>query len=173
MKTAIYCRTSTRDQHPENQKVELEKYAKGMGYDYEIFVEQESTRKTRPIKNKIFQDAIRKKYDLIITWKLDRWARSLQELINDFDILKSNNVQFYSYKEGIKLDNNPANNLMISIIGALAQFERDVIRERTLAGLDRTKANGTRLGRPKGSKDKGRRRTSGYLLRWQKEKVEV
>ena len=149
MKVAIYCRTSKIDQNPENQKIELEKYAKAMGYDYKIFEEQESTRKTRPVKNDIFQDALRKKWDLILVWKLDRWARSMQELINDLELLRQNNVQFKTLKENIVLDDNPTNKLMINILSAFAQFERDIIRERTMAGLERARQEGKKLGRPK------------------------
>lgn len=149
MRAVIYCRTSKTDQNPENQKIELERYTKAMGYDYDIFEEQESTRKTRPIKNQLFQDAISRKYDLILVWKLDRWARSLQELINDLNILKQHDVQFFSLKDNLKLDDNPSNMLMIHILGAFAEFERGIIRERTLAGLERARAQGKKLGRPR------------------------
>lgn len=149
MKVAIYCRTSKTDQNPENQKIELEQYAKAMNYDYQVFEEQESTRKTRPIKNKIFQDALRKKWDLILVWKLDRWARSMQELINDLEIMRTNNVQFRTLKENLVLDDNPTNKLMINILSSFAQFERDIIRERTIAGLERARHEGKKLGRPR------------------------
>lgn len=149
MKVAIYCRVSKTDQNPENQKLELEHYAKAMNYDYEIFEEKESTRKTRPIKNKIFQESLQKKWDLILVWKLDRWARSMQELINDLYLLKQNNVQFRTLKENLILDNSPTNNLMINILSSFAQFERDIIRERTMAGLERARAEGKKLGRPR------------------------
>jgi len=167
---AVYCRVSTTDQNPENQKIELEKYAQAMGWNYEVFEEKESTRKTRPIKNKLYQEAIKKQWDGILVWKLDRWARSLQELINDLEILRNNGIIFQSYKDNITLDNSPTNNLMIHILASFAQFERDIISERTKAGLARTKSNGTKLGRPKNSKDKKRRKRSRYLLRWQKTK---
>lgn len=149
MKVAIYCRTSKTEQNPENQRLELEQYARAMGYDYQIFEEQESTRKTRPIKNKIFQEALQKKWNLILCWKLDRWARSMQELINDLEIMRQNNVQFRTLKENLCLDNNPTNNLMINILSSFAQFERDIIRERTMAGLDRARSQGKKLGRPR------------------------
>lgn len=151
-KVAIYCRTSKIDQHPENQKIDLERYAKAMGYDYKVFEEKESTRKTRPIKNKIFQDAISKKYDMIIIWKLDRWARSLQELINDLNILKQHKVQFFSLKDNIKLDDTPSNMFLIHILGAFAEFEREINRDRTMAGLARARAAGRIGGRPKKKK---------------------
>ncbi|MCK9430205.1 MAG: recombinase family protein [Candidatus Omnitrophica bacterium] len=148
MKVAIYCRTSKTEQNPENQKLELEHFAKAMNYNYSIFEEQESTRKTRPIKNNLFQEALQKKWDLILVWKLDRWARSMQELINDLELLRQNNVQFRTLKENLCLDNNPTNNLMINILSSFAQFERDIIRERTMAGLDRARTEGKKLGRP-------------------------
>lgn len=149
MKVAIYIRVSRIDLNPENQRLELEKFAKAMEWDYKVFEEKESTRKTRPIKNQIFQDAIARKYDLILVWKLDRWARSLQELINDFNILQQNKIQFRSLKDNIILDDDPRNMLMIHILGAFAQFERAMIRERTLTGLARARAEGKTLGRPR------------------------
>ena len=148
MKAAIYCRTSKIDQNPENQLIDLERYSKAMGYEYEIFQEQESTRKTRPIKQQVFQDTIGRKYDIIIVWKLDRWARSLQELINDLQVLQVNKAEFFSLKDNIKLDGSATNMLMIQVLGAFAEFERAIIRERTLAGLQRARANGVILGRP-------------------------
>ena len=154
MKIAIYIRVSKNDLKPENQRLELERYAEAMGYDFVTIEEIESTRKTRPIKNKLFQDAIARKYDLIIIWKLDRWARSLQELINDLNILKQHNVQFFSLKDNIKLDDNPSNMLMIHILGAFAEFERAIIRERTMTGLARARAEGKKLGRPKSGLNK-------------------
>lgn len=156
MKVIIYCRTSKIDQNPENQKLDLERYAQAMGYDYTTVEEQESTRKTRPVKNKILQESLMKKYDLILVWKLDRWARSLQELINDFNIMKSNKVQFQSLKDNIKLDDNPSNMLFIHILGAFSEFERAIIRERTISGLARARSQGKRLGRP--------RTKRGYVL---------
>lgn len=149
MKVAIYCRVSKIDMNPENQILDLERYAQAMGYEYSIFEELESSRKTRPIKNQIIQDAILKKFDLILVWKLDRWARSLQELINDFNIMKSNKVQFQSLKDNIKLDDNPSNMLFIHILGAFSEFERSIIRERTLAGLARARSQGRIGGRPR------------------------
>lgn len=148
MKVAIYIRVSKLDLNPENQKLELERYAKAMNWDYEFFEEKESTRKSRPIKQDIFQRACKKEFDLILVYKLDRWARSLQELINDFNILKLNKVEFRSLGENIIVNDDPRNMLMIQILGAFAEFERAMIRERTMMGLERAKAQGKKLGRP-------------------------
>ncbi len=148
-KVAIYIRVSRIDLHPENQRLELERFAGAMGWDYEIFEEKESTRKTRPIKQKLFQDALKKEYDIIMVYKLDRWARSLQELMNDLERLKANGVEFRSLGDSIIVNDDPRNMLMVQILGAFAQFERAMIRERTLLGLARARAQGKKLGRPK------------------------
>ena len=149
MKVAIYVRVSRIDLNPENQQVELEKYAKNMGWDYQIFEEKESTRKTRPVKKEVFDKACKKDFDIILIWKLDRWARSLQELINDFTILQNNKVEFRSLGENITLNDDPRNMLMIHMLGAFAEFERAMIRERTMSGLARARAEGRIGGRPR------------------------
>lgn len=149
MRTAIYIRVSRADLNPDNQKLELVNYAKAMGWDYIVFEEVESTRKTRPIKKNVFDRSCWKEFERILVWKLDRWARSLQELIYDLNILKQHKVQFISMKDNITLDDNPSNMLMIHMLGAFAEFERAMIRERTLAGLSRARAQGKKLGRPR------------------------
>lgn len=168
MKVVIYCRVSKDEQNPENQKIELERYANAMGWNYITLEEIESSRNTRPIKNKIYQDALMKKYDLILVWKLDRWARSMQELMNDFALFRQNKVQFRTLKENVILDENPANALMINILSAFADFERAVIRERTLSGLARAKAWGKISGRHPlncgcGSLDKKGEKHNGFM----------
>lgn len=149
MRIAIYIRVSRIDLHPENQLIELEQYAKGQGWEYEIFEEKESTRKTRPIKNKVYQLGCERKIDLILVYKLDRWARSLQELTNDLGILQQHKCQFISLKDNIVLNEDPRNMLMIHMLGAFSEFEREMIRERTISGLQRARAQGKKLGRPR------------------------
>ena len=167
MKYAIYCRVSTRDQHPENQHIELEEYAKRMGYKYEVFKETESTRNTRPVKQGLLQRLRKKEFDGVLIWKLDRWARSLSEMILEVKELLDKGVSFVSLKDNVDLS-SASGRLTFHIFSAFAEFERDIIRERTLLGLDRARKEGKRLGRPKGKKDnpdKPRRR-SGYYLRY-------
>jgi len=149
MKVAIYVRVSRDDLKPENQILELETYAKAMSWEYEIFEEKESTRKTRPIKKHVFDETCRKRFDRILVWKLDRWARSLQELIYDLGILQTHKAGFQSLKDNITLDDDPRNMLMIHMLGAFAEFERAMIRERTMSGLARARAEGKILGRPR------------------------
>lgn len=150
-RVAIYIRVSKIDLNPENQKLELERYAKAMNWNYTIFEEKESTRKTRPIKNQLFTEALKKRWDMIFIYKLDRWARSLQELMNDISRLQQAKVEFRSLGDNIIVNEDPRNMLMVHILGAFAEFERAMIRERTIAGLQRARAQGKKLGRP--SKD--------------------
>jgi DNA invertase Pin-like site-specific DNA recombinase len=158
MKVAIYCRVSTMEQNLNNQKLVLENYAQKMGFDYTFFEEQESTRKTRPIQYDLYQRLQKKEFDALLIYKFDRWARSSQELIGHMETLINKGVSIISYTENIDL-NSSMGKAMFTILSAFAQLERDLIRERTIAGLNRAKAWGKVLGRPKGGKDKVKRKT--------------
>lgn len=168
MKVALYVRVSTKDQHPENQLIELREYAKRHGYKYEVFEEKESTRKTRPIKQDLLNRLRKKEFDGVLIYRLDRWARSLSEMILEVTELFNKGIAFVSLKDNIDLSTS-SGRLIFHIFSALAEFEREVIRERTILGLERARKQGKRLGRPNGSKDKKTRRKSGYLLRYIKE----
>lgn len=163
-KVAIYARVSTREQTTDNQKIILLEYAKNQNWDFEFFEEQESTRKTRPIKYDLMQRLRNKEFDSVCVLKLDRWGRSTIELAGEIQELKEKGIDFISLRDNIDLS-TASGQLQFNIISAFAQFERDIIRERTLDGLARAKAEGKTLGRPKGSKDKKKRGKSGYYLR--------
>jgi len=156
MKVAIYARTSKTDMNLENQLIPLKEYCKRMNWDYEIFTEQESTRKTRPIQWDLYQRLLRKEFDGLVIYKFDRWARSTRELIEHMENLLDKGVKIYSYTENIDLSSSMGR-AMFTIISAFAQLERDIIRERTLAGLARARAQGKRLGRPPKKKTNGNR----------------
>jgi len=157
MKAAIYCRVSKRkEQTTENQILILEEYAKKSGWDSTFFIEEETSRKTRPVKQMLLEKLRQKKYDLVCVLKLDRWARSLQELIIDITELYERGIPFISVREGIDLS-TPTGKLYFHIMASFAEFERDLIRERTMDGLARAKARGIKLGRPrKAIKKQGR-----------------
>jgi DNA invertase Pin-like site-specific DNA recombinase len=152
VKVAIYVRVSTQDQVLQNQILPLKNYAERMGWEYEFFEEKESTRKTRPVKNEVYLKLLRKELDGLLIYKFDRWARSTSELISDIQTLVQRGVGIYSYSEAIDLSSSMGQ-AMLTILSAFAQLERDLIRERTLAGLARAKSQGKTLGRPKGKKD--------------------
>ncbi|MBI5065060.1 recombinase family protein [Candidatus Woesearchaeota archaeon] len=167
MKVAIYCRVSTDEQTTENQKIRLVEYAHRQGWQYEIFEETMSSRKTRPVKQHVLQLLRNREVDGLLIFKLDRWARSTQELIMDFDELYRKNINIISISDNIDLS-TATGRLQFEILACFASFERSLIRERTMEGLHRAKLQGKKLGRPSGSKDSHPRRKSGYYWRYLK-----
>lgn len=163
-KHALYCRVSTSDQHTDNQRLSLVEKARLAGWQYDIFEETESTRKTRPVKQELLNKLRKGEYSNVVVYKLDRWARSTTELILDVQELVNRGIGFISLSDNIDFT-TAAGKLHFQILSAFCEFERSLIRERTIEGLKRTKNQGTRLGRPKGSTDKKPRRKSGYLLK--------
>lgn len=161
---AIYVRVSTQDQTVENQVLRLTEYVNSKGWEYEVFSEVLSTRKTRPIKVDLLTKLRNKEYNGVIVYKLDRWARSSTELILEITELIQKGIFFYSFSENLDFS-TAAGKLHFQILSAFAEFERSLISERTREGIYRARSNGKTLGRPKGARDKSRRRKSGYLLR--------
>lgn len=148
MKFAIYARVSTDGQTVNNQVLPLVEYCKRMNYEYDIFTEVESSRSTRPIQYGLYQRLLRKDYDGLIIYKFDRWARSSSELIQHMEKLTEKGVKVFSYSESLDLGSSMGK-AMLTLISAFAQFERDIIRERTIAGLNRARKEGKILGRPR------------------------
>ena len=148
MKIAIYARVSSTDQNLENQKLPLIQYCERMSWEYELFEEKQSTRKTRPVQWDLYNRLLRKEFDGLIIYKCDRWARSTKELVEHMENLYEKGVRIYSYSENLDLSNSMGR-AMLTMISAFAQLERDIIRERTLAGLARARAQGKKLGRPR------------------------
>ena len=162
---ALYVRVSTAEQTVENQKIRLIEYAENKGCTYDIYEETESTRKTRPIKQSLLSRLRKKEYDAVVVHKLDRWARSSTELILNVKELIDKKIGFISVSDN--LDFTTASGMLhFQILSAFAEFERELIRERTVQGLQRVKAQGYRfVGRPKGAKDLRKRKNDGYILR--------
>jgi DNA invertase Pin-like site-specific DNA recombinase len=148
MRIAIYIRVSRDDLNLDNQRLPLIEFAKLKGWEYEIFEEKESTRNTRPIKEELLKQIRLSKFDGVLVYKIDRWARSLQELIMNIDELKGRNKHFIALTQPIDTSSSMGM-FTLQILGAMAEFEREMIRERTMAGLDRARAKGIKLGRPK------------------------
>jgi putative DNA-invertase from lambdoid prophage Rac len=150
MKAAIYARVSTLDQEPENQLAELRRYVEARGWSAAEYVDRgvSGAKDRRPALDQLVADAKRRRFDVVIAWRLDRLGRSLKHLITLLDDLQALGVAFVSLAEGIDAT-TPAGKLQLHILGAIAEFERERIRERVLAGLRRARANGQRLGRPK------------------------
>lgn len=161
---ALYQRVSTSTQTTDNQKIRLVEFAERNGYTYDIYEEVESTRKTRPVKQALLAKLRSRKYDAVVVYKLDRWARSSTELILDTKELLDKNIGFISISDNLDFS-TASGKLHFQILSAFAEFERELIRERTIEGLRRAKIQGKVAGRPKGSKDGKQRKKSGYILR--------
>ena len=169
MKIALYCRVSKRlGQTVENQIPILESWAKAQKYEYKIFTEEESTRKTRPIRERIIQALRLKEFGGVACVRLDRWLRSLSDVMTIKELVEGGS-SFFFVSQGFhfsKDNNNAMTSLQLNILSAFAEFERELIRERTFDGLERARRQGKVLGRPNGSKDTKHRKKSGYYLRW-------
>ena len=150
MKAAIYARVSTFDQEPENQLQELRRYVEARGWEAVEYVDRgvSGAKDRRPALDQLLGDARRRRFDVLVCWRLDRLGRNLKHLITMLEELQALGVAFVSLAEGIDAT-TPAGKLQMHILGAIAEFERERIRERVLAGLQRARAQGRRLGRPR------------------------
>ena len=171
-KVALYCRVSTNRQTNENQKIRLLEYANVNNLEFDLFEEVESTRKTRPVKQMLLQRVRKGDYKTIVVFKLDRWARSSRELILEIQELVDKGVGFISLSDQLDFSNS-VGRLHFQILAAFSEFERSLISERTKEGIQRTKSQGVKVGRPKGSKDSKQRAKSGYLLREAKKRMKA
>lgn len=149
-KAAIYTRVSTLDQHPEMQRQELVEYVKRRGWSlYKEYTDKgvSGTKEHRPALDALLDDCRRKKFDFLIVWKFDRFARSLKQLLNALELFKTLGIGFVSCTEAIDTS-LPHGEMLFQIIGAIAQWERSLIVERVRAGLQHARSQGKRLGRP-------------------------
>ena len=146
---AIYARVSTDDQNNALQLTELRAYAKRMGWTAIEYTEQVSSMKQRAQFDRLMEDARLRRIDVILVWKLDRFARSMQQLTTSIQLLDSYGVRFIAITQSIDTDQkNPMSRLIMHIMGAFAEFERNLIVERTRAGMAEAKRAGKHCGRP-------------------------
>jgi putative DNA-invertase from lambdoid prophage Rac len=177
-KYALYQRVSTYDQSTASQRDIIIQYANQHGFEYDLYDEVESTRRTRPVKQALLQKLRNGEYVGCIVYKIDRWARSSTELILEIKELVDKGIAFISVSDNLDFS-NATGRLHFQILAVFAEFERSLISDRTRSALSALKrkneieGNGKCLGRPKGSKDKKIRRKSGYVLRHAREKQEA
>jgi putative DNA-invertase from lambdoid prophage Rac len=151
MRVAIYARVSTQDQNTDLQITELKAYAKARGWeDVQIYEEKVSgtSTKNRTQLAEVMSLAKARKIDVVLVWKLDRFARSLLDLVGMLNELTQLGVAFISIKDQIDMTTS-AGRLMMQILGAFGEFEASMIKERVNAGLKAAKARGVRLGAKK------------------------
>jgi DNA invertase Pin-like site-specific DNA recombinase len=169
----FYMRVSKDDesQDPKNQIEPLRRMAESLGLEIvgEYTDMASGGNSNRPKFQQMLKDAKERKFDIVLVWSLDRFSREgIMNTLHYFEELKRNGVAIKSLQDTwLDTSDQGLGQLLISIFSWVAQQEKERISERTKAGLQRAKANGKQLGRRKGSKDKGRRKKSGYLLRWQ------
>jgi DNA invertase Pin-like site-specific DNA recombinase len=154
MKTvAIYTRVSTRHgQTVENQLRQLREIGERLGWNVVAEFSDEGIsgakgREDRPAFDALMRSVTRREVDLVAAWSVDRIGRSLSDLVGFLGELQARNVDIYLHQQGLDTS-TPSGRMLFQILGVFAQFEREMIRERVVAGLDRAKASGKRLGRP-------------------------
>lgn len=147
---ALYARVSTLDQNCEVQLEDLRLFADKRFARYCEYTDAgvSGTQRHRPQLDALMRDARRRLFDVVLVWKFDRFARSLKHLIESLDEFNALGIDFISLTEGIDTT-TPAGQLLFHIVGAVAQFERDLIVERVRAGMAHARAMGKRIGRPR------------------------
>jgi len=152
-RAAIYGRVSTDWQTTENQTVALKEVAERRSWEVvEVYIDHAISgakgRDKRPGFDQMLKDANRRKFDVVMTWSLDRLGRSLRNLLETIERLEATGVDLYFDQQNIDTT-TPAGKLLFQVTGAFAEFERSIIQHRVNAGLARAGAQGKRLRRPK------------------------
>ena len=150
-RVAIYVRVSTLDQTVDNQLIELRDHCSKMGWEVIKEYKDEGlsgtlSRDKRPAFNEMIKDGYRKKFELVVCWDISRLGRSMKELIMFLSDMKDRDIGICSVRQGFDTSTTMGE-MMFQFVGILSSWEREMIRERTLAGLDRAKKEGKTLGR--------------------------
>jgi DNA invertase Pin-like site-specific DNA recombinase len=176
VRCALYARVSTSDQHCENQLTELRAFCAARGWsitrEYVDHGVSGATEK-RPALDQLLTDARRRRFGVLVCWRLDRLGRNLRHLVLMLEELHALGVSFASLNEGIDAT-TPAGRLQMHMLAALSESERGRIQERVRAGLSRAKAHGRRIGRPGHSvRPEALQRTAGLSTRAAAKSLEV
>ncbi len=151
MKVALYTRVSTMDQSVEMQTLDLKRYCDQRGFEvFKEYCDQgvSGTKDRRPALDELVADAKKMKFDVVLVWRFDRFARSTKHLITALEEFRHLGIEFISYHENIDTS-SPLGKAMFTIVSAIAELERNILLERVRAGLRRARENGVILGRPK------------------------
>ncbi len=154
-RVGIYVRVSTKDQSVEMQLNDLQRYSKERGFEvFKIYKDNgvSGTKDTRPGLNQLMDDARKRRFDIVLVWRFDRFARSTKHLVNALYEFRNLGIDFISFQENIDTS-SPLGEAVFTIISAMSKLERDIIAERVKGGLRKARANGKRLGRPKSEVD--------------------
>jgi DNA invertase Pin-like site-specific DNA recombinase len=149
-RVAIYTRVSTDDQSTKTQEYELRQYAKHRGWTVlRVYTDHgySGASEKRPALDELLRDTRKRKFDVVLVWKFDRFARSLRQLVSALELFRNFGIGFVSATEAIDTS-LPSGELVFQIFGAIAQFERALIGERVKVGLGAARRKGKRIGRP-------------------------
>jgi len=157
VRAAIYARVSTLNggQDSSMQTRELEEYCQRKGWQiHDIYVDNGVSGKkdSRPQLNRMMQDAHERRFDVVVVWRFDRFARSVSHLLRALETFGALGIQFVSLSEQVDTS-TPTGKMVFTVLGAVAELERNLIVERVRAGLRHARAKGKRLGRPRKSVD--------------------
>ena len=172
MRAALYARVSTADkgQDPAMQLRELREYCERRGWtvagEY-VDVGVSGAKDSRPELNRMMADANRRKFDVVVVWRFDRFARSVSHLLRALETFRLLGIEFISHTEAIDTC-TPVGKMTFTVLGAVAELERSLIVERVRAGMRNARAKGRSIGRPKANVDASqiaRLRDSGASVR--------
>jgi len=156
-KVCLYVRVSTQTQTTENQIQALREVADRSGYEIvKIYsddgISGSKGREDRPALNQMMKDAINRQFDMVMCWSIDRLGRSITNLIEIMNELNELKIDMFFSQQSIDTQTS-SGRMIFGIFSSLASFEREMIRERVMAGLDRARKNGVKLGRPSSVND--------------------
>jgi len=151
MRVGIYARVSTKDQNCDLQLRDLRAFCVARNFTIVrefVDVGESGAKDSRPQLNNLMAEARKRRLDAVLVWRFDRFARSTKHLLLALEEFRSLDIQFISYQENIDT-NSPLGQALFTIVSAVAQLERDLIRERVSAGVRNARASGKQFGRPR------------------------
>ena len=156
-KVCLYVRVSTQTQTTENQIQALREVAERSGYEIvKIYsddgISGSKGREDRPALNQMMKDAVNRQFEMVMCWSIDRLGRSITNLIEIMNELNELKIDMFFSQQSIDTQTS-SGRMIFGIFSSLASFEREMIRERVMAGLDRARKNGVKLGRPSSVND--------------------
>jgi DNA invertase Pin-like site-specific DNA recombinase len=148
-RAAIYVRVSTVEQETDLQEHELREYCERRGWSHVVYRDrgQSGVKNDRPALTAMLNDLRRRKIDVVVVWALDRLARSLKQLLSIAEECRSVGVDLVSLKQNVDTT-LPAGRLTFQVLGAVAEFEREMLCERVKAGMAQARRSGKHVGRP-------------------------
>jgi DNA invertase Pin-like site-specific DNA recombinase len=154
-RVALYARTSTHDQNPGMQVEELRRVAGQRGWlvvgEY-VDAGHSGAKDRRPELDRMMGEVHRGKVDMVLVWKFDRFARSVRHLVSALEDFRARNVDFVSLHDGIDTS-TPVGRFTFHVVSAVAELEREMIRERTRCGIAAARRRGAKIGRPQAKVD--------------------